>query len=73
MPATTRSMYKTYCSNDCYNTQDKRFEAALQDKIAFVKRIGKDKYEAIRRPLWTELRRLSCQSLQETILMPYLN
>jgi hypothetical protein len=73
MPATTRSMYKTYCSNDCYNTPAKRFAAALQDKIAYRQRIGPAKYEAIRKPLWTELRRLSCHCLTDIILMPYLN
>jgi hypothetical protein len=55
----TRRMYKEYCSNDCYNTIDKRFMAQLQERMDFKARIGKNRYKSIRKPLINALRQLA--------------
>jgi hypothetical protein len=59
MPVMTRRMYKEYCSNDCYNTIDKRFMVQAQERAEFKTRIGKNRYKAIRKPLINALRPLS--------------
>ena len=55
----TRRMYKEYCSNDCYNTIDKRFMVQAQERAEFKARIGKNRYKAIRKPLINALRQLA--------------